>query len=100
VKDTVLLALALRLLDRKARLRPDAAWHPSPEELTAYREGRLSLSQAGRIQRHLGCCCACPDLLLDLECFLQPGLLHDRSDEGPEESWEELRWLRSLLLGL
>lgn len=80
---------ALRLLEREERLRPDAGWHPSPEELTAYRDGRLSSRQAARICRHLGLCCDCPDLLLALERFLEPF----PEDDSPETdaSWQELR---------
>jgi hypothetical protein len=66
------LRLALRLLAREQRLRPDAGWHPSPEALTAYRDGRLSRRREARVCRHLGVCLDCPDLLLDLERFLEP----------------------------
>ena len=90
MKDAAVLALALRLLDREARLRPDAAWHPTPEELASYHAGRLGPRRTGRIQRHLGFCCDCPDLLLDLEAFLKPGL-----PAGDADDWGELRlWLQ------
>lgn len=65
------LARALRLLAREQRLRPDAGWHPSPEMLTAYRDGRLSRRLEVRICRHLGVCLDCPDLLLAFELFLE-----------------------------
>jgi hypothetical protein len=91
--DTPLLALALRLLDREERLRPDAGWHPSPEELTAYRDGRLSARRASRVCRHLGVCFDCPDLLLELECFLEP--LPEETGTGTAADtsafWQELR---------
>jgi hypothetical protein len=83
------LRLALRLLDREERLRPDAGWHPSPEELTAYRDGRLSARRAARVCRHLGVCFECPDLLLELERFLEP--VPDESDIDTAASWQELR---------
>jgi hypothetical protein len=86
--DAPLLALALRLVDQEARLRPDAGWHPSPEELTAYRDDRLSARRAARICRHLGVCCDCPDLLLALERFLEP--LPDAAGRD-DASWRELR---------
>jgi hypothetical protein len=83
------LARALRLLEREERLRPDADWHPSPEELTAYRDGRLSQRRAARVCRHLGVCFDCPDLLLELERFLEP--LPDESGIDTAASWQELR---------
>lgn len=83
------LRLALRLLEREERLRPDADWHPSPEELTAYRDGRLPARRAARVCRHLGLCFDCPDRLLALERFLKP-LPEDNSQET-EAAWEELR---------
>ncbi len=83
------LRRALRLLDREERLSPDAAWHPSPEELTAYRDGRLSRRREARVRRHLGVCHDCPDLLLDLERFLEP--LADKPGPEAAASWQELR---------
>jgi hypothetical protein len=85
---TRLLTRALRLLAREERLRPDAGWHPSPEELTAYRDGRLPRCREARVCRHLGVCLDCPDLLLDLERFLEP--LPD--EPGIDTTaWQELR---------
>jgi anti-sigma factor RsiW len=84
------LAFALRLLEREERLRPDAGWHPSPEELTAYRDGRLSARRAARVCRHLGVCFDCPDLLLELERFLEP-VPDDAGTIDTEASWQELR---------
>lgn len=81
------LRLALRLLDRKQRLRPDAGWHPSPEELTAYRDNRLSARRAARVCCHLGVCCECPDLLLELERFLE-ALPEDTAEDTA--AWREL----------
>lgn len=82
------LHLALRLLEREERLRPDAGWHPSPEELTAYWEGRLPVRHTARVCRHLGVCYDCPDLLLDLERFLMP---QQADDFDIAASWQELR---------
>ena len=87
MRDAAVLALALRLLDQEARLRPDAAWHPSPEDLTAYHAGRLGPARTCRVRRHLGFCFDCPDLLLDLERFLEPG----RPSNDADASWVELR---------
>jgi hypothetical protein len=86
--DASLLALALRLVNQEERLRPDAVWHPTPEELTAYHDGRLSARRAARVCRHLGVCCDCPDLLLDLERFLEP--VPDVAGDD-DASWHELR---------
>jgi hypothetical protein len=83
------LRLALRLLEREERLRPDAGWHPSPEELTAYRDGRLSARRTARVCRHLGVCFDCPNLILELERFLEP--LPDESGIDMAASWQELR---------
>jgi hypothetical protein len=83
------LAPAFRLLHREARLRSDAGWHPSPEELTAYRDSRLSARRAARICLHLGLCLDCPDLLLELERFLEP--LAEDGGLGSASSWRELR---------
>jgi hypothetical protein len=86
--DEAALGRALRLLVQDARLRPGAGWHPSPEELAAYHLGRLSSGQSRRVQLHLGLCCACPELLLELERFLAPV-----SPEAVEEtavSWRDL----------
>jgi anti-sigma factor RsiW len=82
------LRLALRLLDREQRLRSDAGWHPSPEELTAYRDNRLSARRTARVCRHLGVCRDCPDLLLELERFLEAF-----PEDAPEDTatWRELR---------
>jgi hypothetical protein len=90
------LRLALRLLEREERRRPDAGWHPSPEELTAYRDSRLSSRRSARLCRHLGFCFDCPDLLLELERFLAP--LPDEAGAGTAAeiaaSWQDLRsWL-------
>lgn len=83
------LRLALRLLAREQRLRPDAGWHPSPEALTAYHDGRLSRRREARVCRHLGVCLACPDLLLAFELFLEP--LPDEPDADTGAVWQELR---------
>jgi len=83
------LSRALRLLAREARLRPDAGWHPSPEELTAYRDDRLSLRRDARVCRHLGVCLDCPDLLLGLEIFLEA--LPEAGSPDTGGSWRELR---------
>ncbi len=82
------LRRALRLVDRDERLSPGAGWHPSPSELTAYRDHRLPSRRAARIQRHLGTCFDCPDLLLDLERFLA---MPEGGEEDGDVSWEELR---------
>jgi hypothetical protein len=83
------LARALRLLAREQRLRPDAGWHPSPEALTAYRDGRLPRHREARVCRHLGVCFDCPDLLLDLERFLEP--LPDEPGADTGAAWQALR---------
>ncbi|MES1240053.1 MAG: hypothetical protein ABUT39_00400 [Acidobacteriota bacterium] len=83
------LALAFRLLGREERLGPEAGWHPSPEELTAWRDGRLSARRAARVCRHLGVCFDCPDLLLDLEQFLEP--VQGETGIDVAVSWQELR---------
>lgn len=83
------LRLALRLLEREERLRPGAGWHPSPEELTAYHDGRLSARRSARVCRHLGVCFDCPDRLLALERFLRP--LSEDDSEETAASWQELR---------
>jgi hypothetical protein len=84
------LRLALRLLEREERLRPGAGWHPSPEELTAYHDGRLSKRSTARVCRHLGVCFDCPDLLLELERFLGP-LPAETGTADTTASWQELR---------
>lgn len=86
---TETLARALRLLAREARLRPDAGWHPSPEELTAYRDDRLPAPRDARVCLHLGVCFDCPDLLLLLERFLEP--LPEDGALDTAASWRELR---------
>jgi hypothetical protein len=83
------LARALRLFHRETRLRPGAGWHPSPEELTAYRDDRLSARRDARVCRHLGVCFDCPDLLLGLERFLEP--LPEDGVLDTTASWRELR---------
>jgi anti-sigma factor RsiW len=83
------LVRALRLLAREQRLRPDAGWHPSPEALTAYRDGCLSRRREARVCRHLGVCLDCPDLLLAFELFLES--LPDEPDADTGAAWQELR---------
>lgn len=82
------LRRALRLLESEERLRPDAGWHPPPEELTAYRDGRLSRRREARICSHLGVCLDCPDLLLDLESFLEPLPDEPGADAA---AWQDLK---------
>ena len=86
---STILRLALRLLEREERLRPDAGWHPSAEELTAYHDGRLSARRAARVCRHLGVCFDCPDRLLALGDFLKP--LPEEDSPETAASWQELR---------
>ncbi len=88
MRDADRLRRALRLVDREERLRPDAGWHPSPAELTAYRNRLLPPRRAARVQRHLGTCLDCPDLLLDLERFLA---MPQGVEEDGDAAWEDLR---------
>jgi hypothetical protein len=93
VSEAAELRAALRRIERNARLRPDAGWHPVPEALTAYRTGQLGATHAARVQRHLGLCCGCADRLLGLVHFLEPAKPEPLSADT-NASWRELRaWL-------
>jgi len=93
VSAAAVLRAALRRIERRARLRPDAGWHPFARELIAYRTGRLGSMRAAHLQRHLGLCCGCADLLLDLERFLEP-VRREPCSADTAASWSDLRlWL-------
>jgi hypothetical protein len=62
----------LGFLAEDGRHRRDPEEHPSPEELSAYQAGELTLEEDERLQDHLAVCQHCTELLLDLEEFLEP----------------------------
>jgi hypothetical protein len=86
------LAGALQELAREARRRQGPGGHPSPETLTAYHAGELTLAAEEEIQEHLAVCRHCTQLLLDLPAFLEPPVPHVESlDAAADASWQELR---------
>ncbi|HZF09097.1 MAG TPA: hypothetical protein VFE33_09930 [Thermoanaerobaculia bacterium] len=90
--DREFLKRSLRLLAEKVRQGQDPDAHPSVEGLVAYHAGEMSDGEALDIQRHLGICHECPELVLALDGFTdrsggKPGI----SPAGIESAWEELR---------
>lgn len=88
MSDAIVLAQALRLLEREARLQAGADRHTSARELTSYCAGELTPQHDLRLQWHLALCSECVDRLLDLKRFLEPV-----EAEGLDEiaSWQDLR---------
>lgn len=93
MSDTaVVLARAIRLLEREARLEPGASRHSSPQDLNAYRSGELSPDQERRLQWHLALCFRCADRLLDMERFLEPPAVPANGEALDETaSWRDLQ---------
>lgn len=54
--------------------------HPSPEDLVAYRQGRLEPAEAENLQDHLVLCPECADHLAELESFVEAG------SQGPPQA--------------
>jgi 5-methylcytosine-specific restriction endonuclease McrA len=93
VSDAAVVRAALRRIERRARMRPDAGRHPSPQDLIAYRAGRFGSTRVTNFQRHLGLCCGCADHLLELEHFLERARPEPVTADT-DASWRELRaWL-------
>lgn len=71
----------------------DPEEHPSPETLTAYQASELSSDEDERIQRHLGSCKHCTQLLLDLDEFLEPpaAAAEPVADFEAAADWQKLR---------
>jgi hypothetical protein len=88
------LAGALGELASEARRRQGPDAHPSPETLTAYHAGELTLAAAEDVREHLAVCRHCARLLLDLPAFLEAPA-GDREAPSPEgetdASWQAIR---------
>jgi len=89
--DREFLKRSLRLLAEKVRQGQDPDAHPSVEDLVAYHAGELSDGQAREIQRHLGVCHECPELVLALDGFTLPAGKPGISSAGVDSAWEEVR---------
>ncbi len=77
-----------------AARRPRGEYHPTLQELVAYRAGELSPEGDDRIQEHLTQCRDCAQLLLDLaefEQFPPPPEEMAPVDARTEASWKRLR---------
>jgi len=90
--DREFLKRSLRLLAEKVRQGQDPDAHPGVEDLVAYHAGELPDGRAREIQRHLGVCHECPELVLALDGFThlpagKPGI----SSAGVDFAWEEVR---------
>jgi hypothetical protein len=88
-----LLPEALRLLVAESG-GPDAAGHPSPDELIAYSGRELQEPERLRIQRHLAECPGCATIVLDLEGFPDVELRDEtlrRSDAEEAADWQAVR---------
>jgi hypothetical protein len=71
----------------------DSNWqdsHPSPEQLIAYHEGRLSCEETEPLQDHLASCRECCNLVLDLDFFCSEAST-DLPDSVITADWEALR---------
>ncbi len=80
----------IRLFEKGHRIkRPEE--HPVPEKLSAYQANELPPEEADDIQEHLIQCVFCTDLLLDLECFLEPSE-EDSAREGVFDLGTEAGW--------
>ena len=83
-------AAVARSVEKEGRRGADD--HPTPDKLTAYRQGRTEDAETERIQEHLVLCRECLDRLAELEEFVEAG------GEGPPEiaSLEEAAAWRAL----
>jgi putative zinc finger protein len=83
---------SLRELASEARRRQGPDAHPSPETLTAYHAGELTLAAAEDVREHLAVCRHCARLLLDLPAFLEAPAGDREGREGePDTSWQAIR---------
>jgi anti-sigma factor RsiW len=91
VNDREFLKRALRRLAEETFKGQDPNAHPTVEELIAHHAGELSPDRESELERHLGLCHECPDLILALVGFSQlPGGGGGSSAEV-DSAWEEMR---------
>jgi len=83
---------SLRELASEARRRQGPDAHPSPETLTAYHAGELTLAAAEDVREHLAVCRHCARLLLDLPAFLEAPAGNREVPEGETDAaWQAIR---------
>jgi hypothetical protein len=83
---------SLRELASEARRRQGPDAHPSPETLTAYHAGELTLAAAEDVREHLAVCRHCARLLLDLPAFLEAPAGDREVPEGETDAaWQAIR---------
>jgi hypothetical protein len=93
IDDRELVTLALRRRVEADRLRMLPSSHSPVEEIVAYYEGEMPEEKGWELKRHLLLCRDCPDLLLDLDGFVQlPATKEGDPPPGMEAVWERLCW--------